>query len=143
MVLKPLHGNGWTQTNEEVQIDWDSPNNMEQIRHRVALMRKGCTCKTGCRTARCECVKRDAGCGPGCTCLNCCNLPDISDTLQTPNTPVDITIAKAVKVETDIDLEGNEDIDDIMHLVFSEWDDESHSEPGRHNGEPEADEQSM
>ncbi len=64
-------------------------------------------------------------------------------TLQPPNTPVDITIAEAVEVETDIDLEGNEDNDDRMHLVFGEWDDESHSEPGRHHGEPDADEQSM
>ncbi len=145
MVLKPLHGNGWTQNNSELEIDWDSPNNVEQIRHRVALIKKGCSCKTGCRNARCGCVKRDVGCGPGCTCLNCCNLPDFSGTPQPPNTLVDITIAETVGEEIDIDLEGNEDIDDIMQLVFGEWDDEinSDSELGRYHDEPAADEESM
>ncbi len=35
-------------------------------------------------------------------------------TPQPPNTLVDITIAEAVEVETDIDLEGNEDNDDFI-----------------------------
>ena len=41
----------------------------------MALIRKGCACKTGCRTGRCKCKKSGSQCGPGCKCLNCSNVP--------------------------------------------------------------------
>lgn len=35
---------------------------------------KGCSCKRGCRTRQCSCVKAERKCGPGCRCYNCVNV---------------------------------------------------------------------
>ena len=68
----PLHGNGWKQTDlQSLQIDWDSDTNICEVRTRVALIRKGCGCKTGCMTNQCKCRKSGNYCGPGCVCLSC------------------------------------------------------------------------
>lgn len=76
MSLRPLQGNGWKIVDQStIEIDWDSKKHVEAVRHRVALLTKGCNCKTGCRTAHCGCVKRSGKCGAGCNCQNCCNLP--------------------------------------------------------------------
>ena len=56
-------------------IDWDSESNVSRIRQQVALIRKGCGCKTGCSSSRCNCKKRNGYCGPGCKCTGCTNLP--------------------------------------------------------------------
>ena len=73
-------------------------------------MTKGCNCKTGCRTARCGCVKRNGKCGAGCNCQNCCNLPTptISDDL------VDMAVAERTCSNHD------EEVDDIMLALFGE-----------------------
>ena len=56
----PLHSSGWKQPDQDILfINWDSENNVGQIRARVALFRKGCGCKTACHTARCKCNKQD------------------------------------------------------------------------------------
>ena len=59
---------GWVTENGKVQVDWDSPENLEKTRESVAFLTHGCGCKTGCSTARCKCVKMGRLCGPGCTC---------------------------------------------------------------------------
>ena len=88
MILRPLQGNGWKITDQAaLEIDWDSEEHVESVRHRVALLTKGCNCKTGCRTARCGCVKRNGKCGAGCNCQNCCNLPTPTHYKRTTNMP--------------------------------------------------------
>ena len=37
-------------------------------------LNKGCTCKTGCKTKRCSCVKKERKCGAGCECKGCVNV---------------------------------------------------------------------
>ena len=72
----PVSGNGWTvSASGNVMIDWDSDENMSQVRSRVALIKKGCACKTGCTSSRCKCKKSGNYCGPGCKCISCCNAP--------------------------------------------------------------------
>ncbi len=67
---------GWKQPQHNtLTIDWDSENNVTKAKERVALTRKGCSCKTGCSTSRCKCKKSNFQCGPGCKCLGCMNLP--------------------------------------------------------------------
>ena len=73
---QPLVGNGWNLSNSnlKITIDWDSEQNMTNIRKTVALMRKGCRCKTSCQSSRCKCKSAGNDCY-GCKCVGCCNLP--------------------------------------------------------------------
>ena len=64
---------GWKLNGDTLEIDWDSKENMEQIRDRVKHLLKGCGCKTRCNNKRCSCVKDGRHCGPGCSCCNCEN----------------------------------------------------------------------
>ena len=41
--------------------------NIEQVWNRVEFLTHGCSCKTGCMTRRCKCVKAVQQCGPGCS----------------------------------------------------------------------------
>ena len=41
----------------------------------MALIRRGCGCKSGCSSVRCKCKKSGTHCGPGCKCTGCTNLP--------------------------------------------------------------------
>ena len=111
MTLRSLQGNGWKIIDQAtLEIDWDSKENVETVRHRVALLTKGCNCKIGCHTARCGCVKRNGKCGAECNCQNCCNLPipSISEDL------VDMAIAERTNRNHD------EEVDDIMLALFGE-----------------------
>ena len=46
MTLRSLQGNGWKIIDQAtLEIDWDSKENVETVRHRVALLTKGCNCK--------------------------------------------------------------------------------------------------
>ena len=72
----PLQGNGWKVENSSLNIQWDSEENISKVRTRVALIKKGCACKTGCKTGRCKCKKNNSPCGPGCKCVGCCNMPN-------------------------------------------------------------------
>ena len=59
MQLALLHGHGWTRDEDgHIDIYWDT----EESRHKV----KGCSCKSGCGTKRCECRKNGEACGAGC-----------------------------------------------------------------------------
>ena len=83
IVYHPLDGNGWRQPDSEtLEIDWDSNDHLSTVRTRVALLQKGCGCKTGCRTGRCKCKKSNNHCGPGCKCHGCLNLPTSTSTSQ-------------------------------------------------------------
>ena len=76
--IKPLPINfyGWTTNNNTLSVVWDSPANLESIRNRVAFLTHGCSCKTGCQTLRCKCVKSTHPCGPGCFCGENCQNKD-------------------------------------------------------------------
>jgi len=42
---------------------------------------KGCSCKKGCTTMRCSCVKKGSPCGPGCNCRDC-NTTTVPDNTE-------------------------------------------------------------
>ena len=72
--LAPLHGHGWTRgKGGNRDIYWDTEENRYKVKSRVALLMKGCSCKSGCGTNRCGCWKSGEACGPGCQCINCKN----------------------------------------------------------------------
>ena len=76
IVYPQLEDFGWRKPDSNtLVIDWDSEANLSKIKEQVALIRKGCSCKTGCSSARCKCKKCNSHCGPGCKCTGCTNLP--------------------------------------------------------------------
>ena len=56
---------GWKVEGGVMEVDWDSEDNMQQIRARVHYLLKGCSCKKGCKNKCCSCLKRENHCGPG------------------------------------------------------------------------------
>ena len=53
-----LEGNGRTHFDPStLTIDWDSDENMANVRSAVALIKKGCGRKMGCISARYKCKK--------------------------------------------------------------------------------------
>lgn len=111
----PLNGHGWKQVNSNtLEIDWDSEDNITEVRTRVAFIKKGCGCKMGCVTNRCKCKRNNNHCGPGCACQSCGNLP-----AQAAPDGREIEVAETVDPggdEYDSDLEA--EVDDIMYRVF-------------------------
>ena len=69
MDLKPLTDYGWKVEGDELLYDWDSEENMTAVRQRVETLMKGCHCKTGCKTARCSCRKKENKCAEGYECV--------------------------------------------------------------------------
>ena len=104
-----LEDSGWKLLDStSLAIDWDSGDNITLIRDRVALIKKGCGCKTGCQTTRCKCKRGSHYCGPGCKCQGCINLP-------VPQTSV-VTLDQDSSSESEVDFD--EEIQTIMQEVF-------------------------
>ena len=70
MTPKPLTEYGWKIGDGTLTFDWDSEDNMESIRERVAGLLKGCGCKTGCQTCQCGCKGKEKACSEECNCTN-------------------------------------------------------------------------
>ena len=47
---------GWKVADDKLTVDWDAPENISNIRERVDLLLRGCSCKD-CKTKRCSCRK--------------------------------------------------------------------------------------
>ena len=59
-VMDPLppQCNGWKQTETGLEVEWDSEDNIKQIKHRVDFLLHGCKCKSSkCQTKLCKCEK--------------------------------------------------------------------------------------
>ena len=111
-----LEGNGSKQPDSStLTIDWDSNENIANIRSAVALIKKGCGCKMGCISARCRCKRGGVYCGPGCKCVRCCNLP--SSTCPDPDTAV-LEADECDKSGSDADGDLEREVDQIMTDIF-------------------------
>ena len=109
--ISPLDGNGWKQPSPSLLVvDWDSDENSARVRETVALLKKGCGCKTGCQSYRCKCKKGGNYCF-GCKCVGCCNLPEKSTNIiiTTPNT--DNTEIQYLTEESESELESDEELE--------------------------------
>jgi len=117
----PLNQFGWKQSQDSLNIDWDSENNLTNIRHEVALIRKGCGCKSGCSSARCKCKKANNHCGPGCKCIGCTNLPQQA---------LEVCPEESSDSETDSNSSENEEslsleVRQLMQEIFGDSETES------------------
>ena len=65
---------GWIVVDGRIQVDWNSPENIQIIRNRVGLLVRGYKCTKGCTSKWCGCVKKGIQCGAGCNCKSCKNL---------------------------------------------------------------------
>ena len=72
-IFKPLSGNDWKVQDGELQVVWDSEQNMNAVRNCVKQLTTGCKCVTGCDTNRCSCKKNGQSCSASCQCRNCFN----------------------------------------------------------------------
>ena len=73
-------------------IDWEDSEVQSSIENNTNSLLKGCGCKSGCKTNRCGCKKKDSYCGPGCECHECNNLQveDAIDDQEVPECDSDI-----------------------------------------------------
>jgi len=69
---------GWSVTDNELSVVWDSSENISTVSNRCTLFTSGCTCQAGkesgerCGFARCGCKRKGRPCGPGCSCKGKC-----------------------------------------------------------------------
>ena len=49
---------------DALAIDWDDPDNTEQVKENVRFLLCGCGCKSGCSIKRCSCCNAGRRCGP-------------------------------------------------------------------------------
>ena len=102
--------NGWNlNADGEIEVDCDAPENIAKVRDRVQLLLRGCSCKKGCTTKRCSCLKAGKHCGPGCSCCNCENIV---------NTPPRVGLE--VEVETSVEDDELEDDEVLRQEYFNE-----------------------
>ena len=109
----PLIGNGWNLSNSNLTIDWDSEENMINIRQTVALMRKGCGCKTSFQSS-CKCKRAGNYCY-GCKCVGCCNLPS-----PTPGQVTDSALSTPLESGSEEERD-NESYKDLKMLMQRCW----------------------
>ena len=121
MILEPLANHGWEVQNEKLTIVWDSRLNIEAIRKRVSHLLSGCKCITGCSTRRCSCLRKQAQCGEGCQCRNCNNLCTPSDdNIQQEAEGSELELVAVAEIHDQLE----EEVDDIMDMIFGEEDDQ-------------------
>ena len=108
-------------SNSNLTIDWDSEENTTNIRQTVAMMRKGCWCKTSCQSSRCKCKMAGNYCY-GCKCVGCCNLPS-----PTPGQVTDSALSTPLKSVSEEERDNEsykelEDVDATTLEVFGDYD---------------------
>ncbi len=119
--LTPISSYGWTVTEGQLSIVWDTTGNIQAIHDRVATLLKGCKCATGCSTGRCGCRKNNRECSVGCQCTNCLNMA----ATVTDKSPELAEIALEEQVREDED--SDKDTHELMEWVFGgELDDSDH-----------------
>ena len=130
MTLLPMDWFGWVITSGQLQIEWDSPENIQRTRNSVAFLTHGCGCKTGCRTCRCKCVKAGQHCGPGCGCsrTECQNKATSSEGIvyitQTHITYIHYTLDHGEIEPERCENETDSDSDSYDNTVYTAMEDE-------------------
>ena len=64
----PINMFGWQKDDNDIQVMWDSPENIQKVKERVTFLAQGCGCRSGCKNRQCRCVKNKTVCGPTRTC---------------------------------------------------------------------------
>ena len=100
---------GWTIDENNLTLDWDSQENVDAVKQRVASLIRGCKCRTGCGISR-GCKKNAEVCSMGCKCINCLNT-------ATPE-PATNTSLLHLSLEEEIADNLTDEVGDIMGWVF-------------------------
>ena len=80
---------GWTNNPDGTfAFDWDSKEVQQTVQKTIEFLMKGCSCKKGCTSHRCGCVKNSRQCGPSCHCQNCQNASQPSSDQYQSNAKV-------------------------------------------------------
>ena len=110
MTLEPMENFGWSISDGDISIVWDSEVNKQTVRNRVNSLMKGCKCSTGCSSGRCGCKRRGVTCSVGCQCVNCTNTQASS---QSQDEDVQV-----VALEEDLSSGRLTDPEDMIDWVF-------------------------
>ena len=115
MDLEPITEYGWNLQNDQLQVTWDTEENMMKVRERVSILLKGCKCSTGCKNRVCGCRKKSIKCGEGCQCTNCENT-DCEHTASSHDREdlTDVTIEEAVVSNLTMDTEDEEEFAEFV-----------------------------
>ena len=66
----PPQCNGWKQTEAGLEVEWDSEDNIKQVKHCIDFLLHA---NHLCQMKLCKCVKNNQFCGPGCESNGCIN----------------------------------------------------------------------
>ncbi|VDI17940.1 Hypothetical predicted protein [Mytilus galloprovincialis] len=111
------------QTNISEEIDgqldvvWDSPENLQKVINNIKLWTAGCNClKSDCNSKICGCTKINMACGPGCKCGSSCKNKNVnSQVCNTEETEENTAEAVAsTRVLNNSESDGSDFGDDTM-----------------------------
>lgn len=121
MNLPPLEDFGWQFHDHILTVVWDTETNYKKVNDTIQWYTKGCACKSGCITNRCSCYKnKKQHCRPGCKCINCKNVPTLSE-LKLSDDDID----ESFEVDDEFD-ENETEFVPISESEFDEIDDAVH-----------------
>ena len=126
--LPPPDDCGWKRASDgSYTVDWECPTVQQQVQDTINFLTKGCSCKKGCHSQRCGCLKSGRHCGPGCQCHNCQNVQPKSSTgeLVEEIVPAELTASSDEDSEHELDSnsEPEDDIEtEIISDIYSEQD---------------------
>ena len=78
VTVKDINTSGWKADSGKLKVVCGASDHIASIQEKVALLTRGCGCKTGCRSKRCICAKKGQYCAPGCKCSQCRNIESSS-----------------------------------------------------------------
>ena len=97
---------GWSLKHDELQVTWDTAENMTRVRERVSVLLKGCKCTTGCRKSK-HAQKAVTSCEN-------INSPSCHDQGQSQQDLAEIVLEEAVKSSRPTDSEDEEEFADFV-----------------------------
>ena len=66
---------GWIKKSDgSFAFDWECDEVHQSVQTTIDFLTSGCSCKKGCGTQRCGCIKSGRKCGLSCHCHNCQNV---------------------------------------------------------------------
>ena len=130
-IMLDLNLYGWKHSaDKKLEVVWDVEENISKVNERLRYTLSGCKCKTGCGTKRCKCKKLGKLCGPGCKCSSCINTSsnpprkEADDLREIELEELENDQSEEEMVEdSEDDLEVDEETNDIMQMVFGDWED--------------------
>ena len=122
IIYPPLDTHGWQYDEGNLIVDWDSEENISNVKSRVAFIKKGCGCRTDVLQLAASAKRTVVSVVlDGRKCLGCHNLPQVC--------PATVSVDDdGTESESNSDYDDLEEaVDDIMGQVFGELDEDDNN----------------